>query len=29
VVSAIALFLVAGLITSRFVAYPSLSLPVR
>ena len=27
--SAIVLFLVAGLITSRFVAYPSLSLPVR
>lgn len=29
IVSAIALFMVAGLITSRFVAYPSLSLPVR
>ncbi len=29
VVSAIGLFLVAGLITSRFVAFPSLSLPVR
>ena len=29
VISAIALFLVAGLIASRFIAYPSLSLPVR
>ena len=29
VASAIALFMLAGLITSRFVAYPSLSLPVR
>ena len=29
VISAIVLFLVAGLIASRFIAYPSLSLPVR